>query len=41
MLVSYAGDATFFARISSLNVRSDVTESLDGDLSKISACFNV
>ena len=36
MLVSYADDATLLAHIPSPNKRSDVTESLNRDLSKIS-----
>ena len=36
MLVSYADDATLLARIPSPNMRSEVTESLNRDLSKIS-----
>ena len=36
MLVSYADDATFLARIPFPNMRSDVTVSLIRDLSKIS-----
>ena len=35
MLVSYADDATLLACIPSPNMRSDVTESLNRDLSKI------
>ena len=35
MLVSYADDATLLAHIPSPNMRSDVTESLNRDLSKI------
>ena len=37
MLVSYVDDVTLLARISSPNMRSDVTESLNRDLSKISS----
>ena len=36
MLVSYADDATLLAHIPSPNMRSVVTESLNGDLIKIS-----
>ena len=36
MLGSYADDATPLARIPSANMTSDVTESLNRDLSKIS-----
>ena len=36
MLVSYADDATLLAGIPSPNMRSDVTEYLNRDLSKIS-----
>ena len=35
MFVSYADDATLIARIPSSNMRSDVTESLNRDPSKI------
>ena len=35
MLISYADDATLLARVLSPNMRSDVTESLSRDLSKI------
>ena len=35
MLVSYADDATLLAHIPSPNMRSDVTESLNRDLSKM------
>ena len=41
MLVSYADDATLLALIPSPNVSSDVTESLDRDLSKISTWCNL
>ena len=41
MLVSYADDATFLARIPSPNMRSDVTVSLIRDLSKISTWCNL
>ena len=41
MLVSYADDATLLARIPSPNMRSDVTESLNRDLSKISIWCNL
>ena len=41
MLVSYADDATLLARIPSPNMRSDVTESLNRDLSKISTWCNL
>ena len=41
MLVSYADDATLLARISSPNMRSNVTESLNKDLSKISTWCNL
>ena len=40
-LVSYADDATLLARIPSPNMRSDVTESLNRDLSKISTLCNL
>ena len=39
MLVSYADDATLLARIPSPNMRSDATESLNRDLSKI--CLSI
>ena len=41
MLVSYADDATLSARIPSPNMRSDVTVSLNRDLSKISTWCNL
>ena len=41
MLVSYADDAPLLARIPSPNRRSDVTESLNRDLSKISTWCNL
>ena len=41
MFVSYADDATLLARIPSPNMRSDVTESLNRDLSKISTWCNL
>ena len=41
MFVSYADDATLLARIPSPNMRSDITESLNRDLSKISTWFNL
>ena len=41
MLVSYADDATLLAGIPSRNMRSDVTESLNIDLSKISTWCNL
>ena len=41
MIVSYADDATLLARIPSPNMRSDVTESLNRDLSKISTWCNL
>ena len=41
ILVSYADDATLLARIPSPNMRSDVTESLNRDLSKISTWCNL
>ena len=41
MLVSYADDATLLALIPSPNMRSDVTESLNADLSKISSWCNL
>ena len=41
MLVSYADDATLLARIPSPNMRSDVTESLNRDLSRISTWCNL
>ena len=41
MLVSYANDATLLPCIPSPNMRSDVTESLNRDLSKISAWCNL
>ena len=41
MLVSYADDATILAHIPSPNLRSDVTESLNRDLSKISTWCNL
>ena len=41
MLVLYAGDATRITRIPSPNMRSDVTESLNRDLSKISTWCNL
>ena len=41
MLVSYADDATLLAHIPSPNMRSDVTESLNRDLSKISTWCNL
>ena len=41
MLVSYADDATLLARIPSPNMRSDVTESLNRDLSKICTWCNL
>ena len=41
MLVSYADDANLLARIPSPNMRSDVAESLDRDLSKISTWCNL
>ena len=41
MLVSYADDATLLARIPSPNMRSDVNESLNRDLSKISTWCNL
>ena len=41
MLVSYAADATLLARIPSPNMRSDVTESLNRGLSKISTWCNL
>ena len=41
MLVSYADDVTLLARIPSPNMRSDVTESLNRDLSKISSLYGV
>ena len=41
ILLSYADDATLLARIPSPNRRSDVTESINGDLSKISAWCNL
>ena len=40
MFVSYADDATLLARIPSPYMRSDVTESLNRDLSKISTWCN-
>ena len=41
MLVSYADDATLLAHIPSPNMRSDVTESHNRDLSKISTWCNL
>ena len=41
MLVSYADDATPLAHIPSPNMRSDVTESLNRDLSKISIYLSI
>ena len=41
MLVSYADDATLLAHIPSPNIRSDVTESLNRDLSRISTWCNL
>ena len=41
MLVSYADDATLLARIPSPNKRSDATESLNRDLSRISTWCNL
>ena len=41
MLVSYADDATLLAHIPSPHMRSDVIESLNRDLSKISAWCNL
>ena len=41
MLVSYADDATLIARILSPSMRSDVTESHDKELSKISTWCNL
>ena len=41
MLALYADDATLLARIPSPNMRSDVTESLNRDLSKISTRCNL
>ena len=41
MLVSYTDDATLLASIASPNMKSDVTESLNRDLSKISTWFNL
>ena len=41
MLVSYADDTTLLARIPSPNMRSDVAESLNRDLSKISTWCNL
>ena len=41
MLVSYADDATLLARVLSPNVRSDVTGSLNRDLSKIGMWCNL
>ena len=41
MFVSYADDATLLAHIPSSNLRSDVTESLNRDLSKISTWCNL
>ena len=41
VLVSYADDATLLACIPSPNMRSDVTESLNRDLSKISTWCNL
>ena len=41
MFVSYADDETLLARIPSPNMRSDVTESLNRDLSKISIWCNL
>ena len=41
MLLSYADDATLLARIPSPNVRSDVTESFNRDLSEISTLCNL
>ena len=41
MLVSYADDSTLLARIPSPNMRSDVTESLNRDLNKISTWCNL
>ena len=41
MLVSHADDATLLARIPSPNMRSDVAESLNRDLSKISTWCNL
>ena len=41
MLVSYADDATLLVCIPSSNMRSDVTESLNRDLSKISTWCNL
>ena len=41
MLVSYADDATLLARIPSPNMRSDITESLNRDLGKISTWCNL
>ena len=41
MLVSYADDASLLARIPSPNMRSDVTKSLNRDLSKISKWCNL
>ena len=41
MLVSYADDATLLEHIPSSNTRSDVTESLNRDLSKISTWCNL
>ena len=41
MLVSYTDDATLLAHIPSPNMRSDVTESLNRDLNKISRLHGV
>ena len=41
ILVSYADDATLLARIPSPNMRSNVAESLNRDLSKISRWCNL
>ena len=41
MIVSYADDATLLARIPSPNMRSDVTESPNRDISKICTCCNL
>ena len=40
MLVSYVDDPTHLAHIPPRNMRSDVTESLNGDLGKISTWCN-
>ena len=41
MLLSYTDDATLLARIPSPNMKSDVTESVNRDLSKISTWHNL